>query len=123
MTFSGDFNPSKIIAIVKKELRKYNLELNNEKIHVIRNHKCQKVTGLVVNNKVQTPINYRKSIRKEIFYIKKYGLDSHLEYNNIKDSNKYLNELYGRILFVLQINNTNEFNEYKEFILKLKSHN
>ena len=35
MTFSGDFNPSKIITIVKKELRKYNLELNNEKIHVI----------------------------------------------------------------------------------------
>lgn len=123
MTFSGDFNPSKIITIVKKELRKYNLELNNEKIHVIRNHKCQKVTGLVVNNKVQTPINYRKNIRKEIFYIKKYGLDSHLEHNSIKDRNKYLNELYGRILFVLQINNTNEFNEYKEFILKLKSHN
>ena len=49
-------------------------------------------------------------------------------YSNIesainKDSNKYLNELYGRILFVLQINNTNEFNEYKEFISKLKSHN
>lgn len=107
----------------KKELRKYNLELNNEKIHVIRNHKCQKVTGLVVNNKVQTPISYRKNIRKEIFYIKKYGLDSHLEHNNIKDSNKYLNELYGRILFVLQINNTNELKEYKEFISKLKSHN
>lgn len=123
MTFSGDFNPSKIITIVKKELRKYNLELNNEKIHVIRNHKCQKVTGLVVNNKVQTPISYRKNIRKEIFYIKKYGLDSHLEHNSIKDRNKYLNELYGRILFVLQINNTNEFKEYKEFISKLKSHN
>ena len=123
MTFSGDFNPSKIITIVKKELRKYNLELNNEKIHVIRNHKCQKVTGLVVNNKVQTPISYRKNIRKEIFYIKKYGLDSHLKHNSIKDSNKYLNELYGRILFVLQINNTNEFKEYKEFISKLKSHN
>ena len=120
MTFSGDFTPSFIIKLVRKELLKYNLKLNNKKIHIIKNYQCQKVTGLVVNNKVQTSKTYRKNIRKEIYYIKKYGLKSHIDRIGIKDTKRYLNELYGRILFVLQINDNNKFKEYKEYINKLK---
>lgn len=75
---------------------------------------------MVVNNKVQTSKTYRKNIRKEIYYIKKYGLKSHIDRIGIKDTKRYLNELYGRILFVLQINDNNEFKEYKEYINKLK---
>ena len=38
------------------------------------------VTGIVVNEMAQVSRQYRMKVRQEIHYIKKYGLDSHLEY-------------------------------------------
>ena len=122
MTFSGEFSPNEIIIKVRKMLYKLGLELNDSKIHVIYNSSNQNVTGIVVNEKMQVNIKYRNKIRQEIYYINKFGLDSHLEKRgiNIKPKN-YLNKLYGRILYVLQINgNDEEFKKYKEFIKSLK---
>lgn len=121
MTFSGDFNPSEIIKIIRKELYKLGLELNNNKIHVIHTSSRQIVTGIVVNEKVQVKSKYRKQIRQEVYYIKKFGIESHLKMikSNI-DLKKYLTIIYGKILFVLQVNkDDNEFKEYKRFIHKL----
>ena len=119
MTFSGDFNPNLIIKKVKTMLFKLGFELNKKKIHVIKQHQQQKITGIVVNEKMQVEIKYRKEIRKEIYYIKKYGLNSHLNRINCKNKEKYLNKLYGRILFVNQINNDKEFLNYKDYVLKI----
>ena len=117
MTFSGDFNPSEIITKVRKMLSKLGLELNDDKIHVIKKSANQNVTGLVVNEKVQTSNKYRKKIRQEVYYIKKYGLSSHLKRLNIQDKDKYLHSLYGKILYVLQIDKNNqEFITYKKII-------
>ena len=121
MTFSGDFIPSEIIKMVRKYLYKLGLKINNKKIHVIRNYYCQNVTGIVVNEKLQVPSKYRKKIRQEIYFIKKYGIESHLKKINMKDKNKYLRSLYGKILYVLQINKYDkEFIEYKKYILEIK---
>lgn len=119
MTFSGDFNPTLIIKKAKNMLSKLGFELNKKKIHVIKQNQQQKITGIVVNEKMQVERKYRKEIRKEIYYIKKYGLDSHLDKINYKDKEKYLNKLYGRILFILQINNNKEFINYKDYVLKI----
>ena len=117
MTFSGDFNPSEIIKIVRKNLYKLGLKLNNDKIHIVKNSSSQNVTGIVVNEKVQLSSKYRKKIRQEIYYIKKYGLESHIKRINMIDKEKYLNSLYGKINYVLQINNKDkEFKEYKEYV-------
>lgn len=122
MTFSGNFNPSEIINKVRKMLYKLGLELNDSKIHVIKKWSSQNVTGIIVNQKAQVSLKYRNKIRQEIYYIKKFGLSSHLEKCNIKiDSRTYLNKLYGKILYVLQINkDDDEFIEYKKFISALK---
>lgn len=122
MTFSGKFNPSELITKVRKMLYKLGLELNNDKIHIVHKSSSQNVTGIVVNEKMQVSIKYRNKIRQEIYYIKKFGLNSHLKKCDINiDSKRYLNILYGRILYVLQINeNDKEFIKYKEFIKNLK---
>lgn len=122
MTFSGKFNPSELIAKVRKSLYKLGLELNNDKIHIVYKSSSQNVTGIVVNEKMQVNIKYRNKIRQEIYYIKKFGLISHLKTCNINiDSKRYLNILYGRILYVLQINEIDkEFIKYKKFIENLK---
>ena len=122
LTFSGDFNPSKIIKRVRKMLYKLGLELNNDKIHIVHSNQCQNVTGVVVNEKTQVNVNYRKNIRQEMYYINKYGLLSHMQRKNININPKeYLNILYGKILYVLQINERDrDFKKYKEDIKIIK---
>lgn len=122
MTFSGKFNASEVIIKVRKMLYKLGLELNNNKIHIVHRYSSQNVTGIVVNEKLQVNIKYRNKIRQEIYYINKFGLSSHLKKCDIHIGPKeYLDILYGRILYVLQINETNkEFIQYKQFIQNLK---
>ena len=122
MTFSGAFNPSELITKVRKMLYKLGLELNNDKIHIVHKSSSQSVTGIIVNEKMQINIKYRNKIRQEIYYIKKFGLSSHLKKCDINiDSKRYLNILYGRVLYVLQINeNDKEFIKYRQFIENLK---
>ncbi len=121
MTFSGNFNPSDIINKVRKMLYPLGLKLNDDKIHVINRSSSQNVTGIVVNEKAQVSSKYRKEIRKEIYYINKFGLHSHLKKCNINiDPEKYLKKLYGKILYVLQIDNNNiEFLKYKKMIFNI----
>lgn len=122
MTFSGDFNPRELISIVRKKLYKLGLKINNKKIHVINNSQQQNVTGIVVNKKIQVSSKYRNRIRQSIYYIKKYGLEDHLNRINYKDKQKnYLNSLYGKIIYILSIDNSNqEFINYKDYISKIK---
>lgn len=122
MTFSGDFVPSIVIRRVRKMLYKLGLKLNNRKIHVISSSQRQCVTGIVVNKKLQVSSLYRKKIRQEIYYIKKYGLVSHFNRLNYRITlEQYIANLYSRILFVLQIKNDDlEFQKYKDYIKSLK---
>lgn len=121
LTFSGNFNPSAIIKIVKKALLKLNLEINDDKTCIINKGNRQTVTGITVNKKVQICSTYRKNIRKQIYYIKKFGIDSHLKFtNNNITQIKYLKSLNGKINYIIQINNNDqEFLKYKTYINEL----
>ena len=120
MTFSMNEYNNEIIRFIRVKLYKLGLELNNRKICLIKSSKKQKITGVVVNDKVQVDVRYRKKIRQEIYYIKKYGLEDHLKVKKERKEN-YLKSLYGKILFVLSIDKNNkEFVEYKELILSIK---
>ena len=117
MTFSGCFDEGEIISFVKGELCKLGLFLKNRKTAVISASKRQVVTGIVVNEKMNVKKDYKKTIRQEIYYIKKFGLDEHLKRLGISDKQQYVLSLKGRIAFVLQtIPNEYEFVEYKDFL-------
>ena len=117
MTFSGCFDEREIISFVKGELRKLGLFLKNRKTAVLSASKRQVVTGIVVNEKMNVTKDYKKTIRQEIYYIKKFGLDEHLKRLGISDKQQYVLSLKGRIDFVLQtIPNEYEFVEYKDFL-------
>ena len=117
MTFSGCFDEREIISFVKGELRKLGLFLKNRKTAVISASKRQVVTGIVVNEKMNVTKDYKKTIRQEIYYIKKFGLDEHLKRLGISDKQQYVLSLKGRIAFVLQtIPNNCEFIEYKNVL-------
>lgn len=120
MTFSMNEYNKNIICFVRKKLYKLGLELNNDKICVISKSSKQKITGIVVNEKIQTDISYRKKIRQEMYYINKFGLESHLLNLGISNKRKYINSLRGRINFVLQVDpSNNEFKNYRIIINKI----
>ena len=121
LTFSGDFNVKEVIYLVKEKLHKIGFKLNYEKIRVISKNKKQKVTGIIVNEKINIDKEYKRKIRLKIYYIKKYGLYSHMNKIGIKNKETYLNKLLGKVNYVLFILKDNkEFLEYKDFIIKLR---
>jgi RNA-directed DNA polymerase len=120
LTFSGDFNPGMIIKFVKNVIKTKNLKINKKKIREMKRHERQEITGIVVNEKLQAPRNYRKEIRKEIYFIKKFGLESHIERRKLTKAN-YVNHLLGKINFVHYINpNDNEITNYYNYLIEKK---
>ena len=117
MTFSGDFDEREIISLVKGELKKLGLFLKSRKTAVIHSSKRQTVTGIVVNEKINLTKEYKKKIRQEMYYIEKFGIESHAKNQGISDIPGYLTSLKGRIAFVLQTcPDDEEFAEYKSAI-------
>lgn len=124
MTFSGDFSKDLVISKVTKLLNSMNLYPNEKKTIVIPKNKRQVVTGVMVNEKIQVPESYRKEIRKEIYYCKKFGVESHLEHCNINSQytkQSYINHLCGKINYVLMINpEDREFINYRHDVKTLE---
>lgn len=117
LTFSGNHSVGALITYVSRSVFENGFRLNPEKTRVARTNACQEVTGIVVNHHMQVPKKTRKAIRQQMHYIKKFGLDSHLEHIGETRSN-YLRHLLGRINFALFVNPKD--NELREYAVILK---
>lgn len=112
MTFSGDFDADAVRRKVYGYLRAMGLEPNREKTTVTRRGGRQLVTGIVVNEKLQVPADYRRALRQEIYYSKKYGAEEHLNRTGrrhdfpegYEGAVRYLESLLGKINYVLSVN-------------------
>lgn len=104
LTFSGTFNPHRLINDISKMVFKEGFTINSNKTRVARKNCRQEVTGIIVNSKkMQAPKEVRKKIRQEVYYIDKFGIESHLQHIN-ENRAHYLEHLLGKINFVLFIN-------------------
>ncbi len=127
MTFSGNqIDVKDLISFVKQTLKKYGFQLNYKKIHVDGKGRQHRVTGIVCNEKINTPVDYRKQVRQEMYYLKKHGVVDHLKHlnnsefvgdNGSPDVDSYYSSLLGRIAYILQVTPGNkEFAEYCEYV-------
>lgn len=123
MTFSGDFEPWPVIQLVKCELKKLGLLLNEKKTVVVRKGQKHSVTGIIVNEKESIPSEYKARIRQEIYYCRKFGVKSHLEKSAQQETEeKYLKRLLGRVNYVLSVEPDNvKMREYKGWIQEITS--
>ena len=104
MTFSGDFDPKPVIALVRAQLSPMGLFLNDRKTAVIRGGQRQSVTGLVVNERLNVPAAYKRQLRQEMYYCRQYGIANHLaRCGRADDVDAYAAELYGRVCYVLSV--------------------
>ncbi len=121
ITFSGmELDSAVVIRNVRQILKKHGFSVNVKKTRVLGQNAKQMVTGVVVNKKMQVSSSKRRSIRQKMFYIDKYGLQSHLEnINCTTQTEKYIRELLGEVNFVLHINPKDvEFVQYKRQLIE-----
>ena len=117
LTFSGDFDVSKLINDISTMLYRHGFKMNGKKTRVAHQNTRQEVTGIVVNSHMQIQRQKRKAIRQQVYYIQRFGLDSHLSYIHETRSH-YLNHLLGQINYALFINPKDE--EMKQYFLFIK---
>lgn len=104
MTFSGDFEPTEVIRFVKGELKKSGFLLNGQKTRIQRLGQQQSVTGIVVNEKLSIPSDYRRKLRQELYYCRKFGIREHLRKLGLEiDEDTYRMQLMGKINYLLQV--------------------
>ena len=104
MTFSGDFDPAEVIRFIKAELKKMGFLLNEQKTKVQRPGRQQAVTGIVVNEKLSIPADYRRKLRQELYYCRKFGIREHLQRIGLEiPEETYRMQLLGKVNYVLQV--------------------
>lgn len=118
MTFSGEFDPKELYSYVRSELFHEGFFLNTKKTVVLRNGQKKEVTGIVVNEKLSVPSSYKKKLRQEIYYCRKFGIAGHMKRNGIEGTEEgYRAKLLGRVNYVLSVEPENmEVREYKKWL-------
>ena len=104
MTFSGDFDPAEVVRFARLELREMGFLLNEQKTRIQRPGQQQTVTGIVVNEKLSIPADYRRKLRQELYYCRKFGIQEHLQKIGLEiPEDTYRMQLLGKVNYVLQI--------------------
>lgn len=106
ITFSGkkDYINYSLLYCVNQIIKDCGFKLNKNKTRFANKSKRQEVTGLVVNNSiVNVPKSYIRELRKELYYVSKYGIKNHREKVGFENL-YYKDHLLGKILYVKSIN-------------------
>ena len=122
MTFSGDkaFPSDEVIKFVRDKLSQIGYRLNGSKTRIYGPNNRHKVTGIICNGKLHVEPEYKHELRKQVYYVRKFGVTDHLEQINGKkptvyEAYEYIRRLYGQVSYALSINpDDEELRKYKE---------
>lgn len=104
LTFSSDHPLDKLLPQIKLLLAESGFVLNEEKIQFFAPNQPKRITGLIVQQgAVRVPKIFKRTLRQEIHYCRKYGVLTHLE--NIKAAHfiNYREHLYGKAYYIHMI--------------------
>lgn len=77
LTFSGQFDAGWLVGRVRRTLKEFGLQLNEDKTRLMLPHQRQEVTGVVTNARLQAPRHVRRKLRQEVHYIERFGEEEH----------------------------------------------
>lgn len=104
LTFSGDYNSAEVIRFVRLELKKLGFLLKEQKTRIQHPGQQQTVTGIVVNKKLSIPADFRRKLRQELHYCRKFGIQEHLQKIGLEiPEDTYRMQLLGKVNYVLQV--------------------
>lgn len=120
LVFSGAYISLDFKRFVEGIIEEFGFTINKDK--TVLNHSLKKkiITGLSVSGStVSVPKRYHRDLKQIVFYIRRFGLSSHMK--KIKSKNPlYLETIIGRVSFVLQVEPENTWaQEAKQFLVSL----
>ena len=120
LVFSGDVKPRDILAFLQNAFSRTEFSINPKKTRVMRRGARQIVNGIVVNDTLKAPRDTRRWIRQQVYYLEKRGLDAHLAFIDVTNSN-YFGYLLGKISFCLSCDsNDRQMQAAKRAVLAIR---
>jgi RNA-directed DNA polymerase len=107
ITISGNEIPKSIISLIRSEIRLFGLKLNKEKTKYYGKGSQKIVTGLAVNEKLQVPREMRREFRKNVHFIRTYGVDGHIS-RIFETRRNYIKHLIGVGSFICWVNGNDQ---------------
>jgi len=102
LTFSGGYISANFVSLVSSVVSDFGLTVNDAKTRLLIEKNKKLVTGLSVSgSSLRITREMRRSIIKDVFYIEKYGLASHVSQMKIKDP-FYFESISGKVAFWIQ---------------------
>ncbi len=97
----GDLPVKEILKEIRQALGAWGFRLNEEKTKVRRRQHRQTVLGMTVNEHLQVSRSYRRKLEQELYYLEKFGKNARgaAAYG---DYLKYMQQLQGKLAYVLQ---------------------
>lgn len=111
ITFSGINISKKVKTIIQNIITSYGLEVNQTKTRILKKNSKKIVTGIVISgDKLQVPRSFKRELKKEYFFIQKFGLLNHMAYRKIRDPH-YLASIRGKLHYWKQVEPDNKYVE------------
>lgn len=121
ITFSADSPLYPAYVKAKGFLKSMGFELRRDKTHFVHRSSAQQVTGLVVNEGVSLPREWRRELRQEVYYALRFGLAEGAARHRFDDTEKYRRHLLGRLSYALYVHPESEgFLQQKKELEKIK---
>lgn len=119
IAFSGEKIEKSLIGTVCRIIEDEGFRINEEKIRLYKGQNRKIVTGICISERLSLPREYKRTLRQEIYYIRKYGLISHIEKRKIKRTN-YCESLLGKFNYWLYVEPDNSYaHTQREYIKSL----
>lgn len=124
LVFSGGIaNPKEVISEVYRILSNHGFKPNFNKTKFIRKGHRKIITGVCMNDRIiRVPRSYKNTIRQELYYIEKFGIQEHCKRIGYQNVVSYILRLEGKINYVkiIEPNKGNFFlKRLRELIPKL----
>lgn len=117
LTFSGDLIPSKMIDYVTSIIGDEGFEINQTKTRLYKKKGKRIVTGISVSgDEIKVPRDYKRKLKLELNFIKKYGLSSHISKKKIRQHN-YLFSIAGKVNYWLSVEPQNKYAKESKIML------
>lgn len=107
LTFSGDYISQSFPVLIEKIVSSCGFSPNGGKTRLMLSPARKVVTGInVARPRLSLSNKYKKEIKKEVYYIEKFGLRSHLSKKKIRDP-LYIDRLIGKANYWSEVESWN----------------
>lgn len=103
MTFSADYEIGVHLKSIVDMIQECGFNINVKKTHIMKDNYRKIITGLIVRDQVRVPAAYKKKLRQEIYYCKKYGISQHLKAVGRQSAVNFREYLYGKAYFIKMV--------------------